>query len=458
MGINTLTVAWLSRLASRAILKQGQSIIEFSPQDLVMVSRDAVAHFALRHNSAALTNSLLDRIFDGANPRPDGTAAFYRLFGIERYRSADLLDGRADWKRDFNEPFRLKEQFDVATNFGTAEHVFNIGNMFRSVHDVLRPGGVALHILPTFGDIDHGFFNIHPTTYLDLAAANDYVIEDFCYVDRWDIRDKVFAADFKSDFDFDALPIRLDQLKDRPKLQRMVTELFIENYRREDTQRIGQQYPGVFYDYCCVAIRKTGSAAFRIPMQGYYGGGAAIERMEVRPILAAIRHRRKNFAALRGATTSLAARAQSARKRLVLRLSEEGIVKGLTGIVRRRIGRILPSGLRSRLRGLREFWIARRECQLALLNLAEKAKTLNAADSSNQLREALERTERALAIAYGRHARVSLPSLGRKTLSKIGGTIRGNEWLLEEVAARYLEIHRAMRPAFRTVRTQVPSG
>ena len=198
-------------------------------------------------------------------------------------------------------PFRLKEQFDVATNFGTAEHVFNIGNMFRSVHDVLRPGGVALHILPTFGDIDHGFFNIHPTTYLDLAAANDYVIEDFCYVDRWDIRDKVFAADFKSDFDFDALPIRLDQLKDRPKLQRMVTELFIENYRREDTQRIGQQYPGVFYDYCCVAIRKTGSAAFRIPMQGYYGGGAAIERMEVRPILAAIRHRRKNFAALRRA-------------------------------------------------------------------------------------------------------------------------------------------------------------
>jgi putative sugar O-methyltransferase len=406
-----------------------------------MVSRDAVAHFALRHNSAVLTGSLLDRIFDGANPRPDGTAAFYRLFGIERYRSADLIDGRADWKRDFNESFRLREQFDVATNFGTAEHVFNIGNMFRSMHDALRPGGVALHILPTFGDIDHGFFNIHPTAYFDLAAANDYVIEDLCYVDRWDIRDKVFAADVKSDFDFDALPIRLDHMKDRPKLQRMVTEMFIENYRREDTQRIGQQYAGVFYDYCCVALRKTGSAAFRMPMQGYYGGGAAMEKMGVRPNLSGIR--RKNLVAWLRSTTSLAARVQSARERLVLRLSEEGIVKGLMGIVRRRISRMLPTGVRSRLRGLREFWAGRHECRLALLELAEKAKTLNDAGSSSQLRATLEQTERALTIAYGRHAKVSLRSLGRKSLSKIGGTIRSNVWLLEEVAARYLEIHKS---------------
>src|SRR6266851_4597685 len=100
MGINTLTVAWLSRLASRAILQKGQSVIEFSPQDLVMVSRNAVEHFALRHNPVALTDSLLEQVFDGEKPRRDGTAAFYRLFGIERYRSADLLDGRADWKRD----------------------------------------------------------------------------------------------------------------------------------------------------------------------------------------------------------------------------------------------------------------------------------------------------------------------------------------------------------------------
>ena len=331
MGINTLTVAWLSRLASRAILKQGQSIIEFSPQDLVMVSRNAVAHFALRHNSAALTDSLLDRVFDGANPRPDGTAAFYRLFGIERYRSADLLDGRADWKRDFNEPFRLREQFDVATNFGTAEHVFNIGNMFRSVHDVLRPGGVALHILPTFGDIDHGFFNIHPTTYLDLAAANDYVIEDLCYVDRWDIRDKVLAADVKSDFDFEALPIRFDHLKDRPTLQRMVTELFIENYRREDTQRIGQQYPGVFYDYCCVALRKTGSAAFRIPMQGYYGGGAAMEKMGARPIWLPSGTARRTLRALLRSPKELRRDFNPLETRLALRVSQEGIVKGVAG-------------------------------------------------------------------------------------------------------------------------------
>jgi hypothetical protein len=69
----------------------------------------------------------------------------------------------------------------LATNFGTAERVFNIGELFHSIHDALRPGGVAMHVLPAFGDIDHGFYNIHPAVYFDLAAADDYTIEDKFY-------------------------------------------------------------------------------------------------------------------------------------------------------------------------------------------------------------------------------------------------------------------------------------
>lgn len=280
MAINTLQVAWLSRLADKGIIRQGQSIVEFSPQD-VLSPRHAVRQYGLRYNRPEAVDRMLDEIFDDQTPRSDGIPAFYRLFGIERYCSLDLLDSRVNWIRDFNEHVELREQFDLATNFGTAEHVFNIGNLFHSIHDALRPGGVSLHVLPTFGDIDHGFYNIHPTIYFDLAAANNYTVEDICYVDRWDIRNKMLEADLATAVDFDALPIRTEHMKNRAILQRMVTEQFVANYHDANTQRYGASYPGLLYDYCTVALRKNRSRAFCVPIQGLYRGTTVSAAVDV---------------------------------------------------------------------------------------------------------------------------------------------------------------------------------
>lgn len=269
MAINALQVAWLSRLASKGIISPGQSIVEFSPQDIV-APRRVVRHYGLRHNRLDLIDQMLEKIFEDEIPRPKGIPAFYRLFGIRYYRCTDLLDSRVDWINDFNKHVMLNEEFDVATNFGTAEHVFNIGQLFHSMHDAVRPGGIMLHVLPAFGDIDHGFYNIHPTLYFDMAAANNYTIEDFFYGDRWDVRNKMLEDDLDRDFDFDAVPIRMEHMRNRALLQRMVTENFVANYSYPDTLRYGTQFPGILYDYCAVALRKNSSNAFRFAIQGYY--------------------------------------------------------------------------------------------------------------------------------------------------------------------------------------------
>lgn len=274
MAINALQVAWISRLANKKIIREGDSILEFGPQD-VICSRTAVEQYGLRHRDAATVKKVLDEAYDGERPKPVVPFAFYSLFGAERYRSLDLTDPRSDWLRDCNEPFTLPERFDIVTNFGTAEHVFNIAALFQSVHNALKPGGVALHVLPAFGDIDHGFYNIHPTTYLDMAAANGYVIEDLCYVDRWDIRNRTLEENLISDFDFESIPIQMQHLRDRAKLQRMVVELFVANYNHPKTKQFGPAFSGVVYDYCIAALRKVNDAPFRYPLQGYYGGGVA---------------------------------------------------------------------------------------------------------------------------------------------------------------------------------------
>jgi SAM-dependent methyltransferase len=274
MAINSLQVAWISRLAQKKIIRPQDSIVDFGPQEL-LAKRQAVDVYARRHCDEATVTQKLNELYDEEKPRRIVPATFYSLFGVGRYRSTDLFDPQADWIRDCNQPFRLPERFNVVTNFGTAEHVFNIAAMLHSIHDVLLPGGVALHVLPAFGDIDHGFFNIHPTLYFDLAAANDYAIEDFCYVDRWDIRNKVFEEDISADFDFDELPMRMEHMRDRSLFQRMVVEQFVKNYNRPDTIKYGQAYASACYDYCLVALRKTSGQAFKLPVQGLYGGGVA---------------------------------------------------------------------------------------------------------------------------------------------------------------------------------------
>jgi hypothetical protein len=131
---------------------------------------------------------------------------------------------------------------------------------------------VALHVLPAFADIDHGFYNIHPTTYFDIAEANGYEIEDLCYVDRWDIRVRVFEEDPRPDYDFDSLPVGMKQLRDPVTLKSMTAAAFVENYQLPETVRYSSRFPGRCYDYCLVALRKTKDSPFRFPMQTSYGG------------------------------------------------------------------------------------------------------------------------------------------------------------------------------------------
>jgi putative sugar O-methyltransferase len=275
MAINALQVAWISRLAAKKIIREGDSILEFGPQD-VLCARSVVEQYGRRHRDGRVVTKVLNEMYDDTDkPKPVVPSAFYSLFGTDRYRSLDLMDPRSDWLLDCNKPFVLPERFDVVTNFGTAEHVFNIAALFQSVHDALKPGGVALHVLPAFGDVDHGFYNIHPTTYLDLAAANNYEIDDLCYVDRWDIRNRTLEEDIVADFDFDSIPIQKEHLRDRARLQRMVAEMYVANFNHPKTQQYGPAFPGYVYDYCIVALRKTNDDPFRYPVQGYYGGGVA---------------------------------------------------------------------------------------------------------------------------------------------------------------------------------------
>jgi SAM-dependent methyltransferase len=94
-------------------------------------------------------------------------------------KSVDIDGG--DIRIDLNKgrvPWRYRGAFDLAVNAGTTEHVANQGNAFAAIHDLVRPGGLMVHQLPAYGNIEHGFFGYHPKFFHRLAEANDYELAE----------------------------------------------------------------------------------------------------------------------------------------------------------------------------------------------------------------------------------------------------------------------------------------
>ena len=72
---------------------------------------------------------------------------------------------------DLNQPWERTNQYDLVLDPGTLEHCFNIGQAFANVLKCMRVGGHVVHINPCTM-INHGFWNLNPTTYKDFYEQN----------------------------------------------------------------------------------------------------------------------------------------------------------------------------------------------------------------------------------------------------------------------------------------------
>ena len=272
MGINPIMAFWFSRLAQRGAFEGLRSIIDLGPQDM-RTTRAVIEQIVRRHADDGQVDEMMAAFCPYGDDRfaPNSQERLYSLFGLAPYHSIDLSDNRATYAYDLNHPIAAGRQYDVVTNFGTAEHCFNIAAVFESVHNLLRPGGLSLHVLPAFGDIDHGFYNIHPMIFGHLARANGYQIVDVQYVDHLHLKSLQVQERPEDGFDFDGLQISFDDMQNHRLFTRKVTVAFVINAADAETaEKVMPQVheaPAIVFDYSFVALRKLSSAAFVWPQQ-----------------------------------------------------------------------------------------------------------------------------------------------------------------------------------------------
>lgn len=271
MSINPLMVLWLESLAQRGPLGPSGSVIELGPQDVQGACRATLEAVAGRLGGAAA--AYLPTIFpDGAKvPPPGAQKALYAMFGLGEYHSVDLYNAQADYDHDLNRPFEPGRTWSVVTNFGTAEHCFNIAACFETIHRLTEPGGLMLHVLPAMGDVNHGFYNVHPLLYTNLARANDYKLEDIRYIDHLLLRSMHCMDRPDIVFDFDSLPIEQAVLNQSEQLARNTAVGFVKNMASEETMErilpLGAAAAAMVFDYCFVALRKQDDVPFAFPTQ-----------------------------------------------------------------------------------------------------------------------------------------------------------------------------------------------
>ena len=101
----------------------------------------------------------------------------YHLLGFKEYRCFDLNAENNAIAHDLNTAFEDESHwnaYDLVTDFGCAEHMFNVSEVYRTMHRACRPGGVFLHCQQMHGG--NGYYLFEPSFYEDLAAANGYEI------------------------------------------------------------------------------------------------------------------------------------------------------------------------------------------------------------------------------------------------------------------------------------------
>jgi hypothetical protein len=178
----------------------------------------------------------------------NGPALLYELAQIflnavvqaGEYSAIDPGTPGSKYRFDLNYPVPIDEQFDLTLNIGTAEHIFNVYQFFKTAHDRTATGGLMMHSSPFNGWLDHGFFNFQPTFYFDLARQNGYEILSF------------IVGKLK--------PFEYVQVKSHDEIRQLI--------------QAGKVPAG---SHINVVYRKTRPDEFSVPMQAYYAGALSKE-------------------------------------------------------------------------------------------------------------------------------------------------------------------------------------
>ena len=172
MGIGHQAISLFNVFLENGELKNCRSVIEIGSQAIPEPVQPFARNVLNRHNKTTKEEFI-------------SAKDFYFAIGFTDYSSIDADGKRGSLVLDMNkillEQYKFNKTYDLVTNFGTTEHIFNQKNTFENIHNLTKKDGYIIHILPFEGGVNHCYYNYHPNFFYDIALHNNYEIKGFWY-------------------------------------------------------------------------------------------------------------------------------------------------------------------------------------------------------------------------------------------------------------------------------------
>jgi hypothetical protein len=171
MGLGPPIIELYRQLKLQGALEDGLNVMELGSQDYWCPQKNQVRGLFSAFGRDP-DQTLLDTDFSNQKP----ARLLYEGLGM-KYSCVDV-DGRTGTLvLDFNFdqlPDEHKGKYGLVTNHGTSEHILDQRNVFKSMHELARVGGLLIHAVPFTVHLEHGFFNYQPNFFEALARYNSY--------------------------------------------------------------------------------------------------------------------------------------------------------------------------------------------------------------------------------------------------------------------------------------------
>lgn len=180
--------------------------------------------------------------FDIDLTKINDVCGLYKAIGFKKYHNIDIAKHNENTiVQDLNYALtNIDQQYDLVTNNGTLEHIFNQYAVLKNMHDLCKKDGVMFHLVPFTGWIDHGLYNYNPNFFTALAKANKY---------------EILYTGFGETSGEHSIPVEFEVSKKR-------------SYSRDDYEEKIKDWE---YDpFIIVIYRKIVEEEFKIPMQEIY--------------------------------------------------------------------------------------------------------------------------------------------------------------------------------------------
>jgi len=174
MGLGQSGVQLYLELWRKGILKEVRAVIDIGSQELHITVNDFKELLKMYGMPGYRKEKFLNLENWPAQPRCS-TKPFYELLGAKEYACIDLNKEHGAIPHDLNMPLENRSLFgryDLVTDYGCNEHIFNTSEAYRTMHRLCKSEGIMV-IMQTWYN-GNGYYNYDPSFFEGMAAANGY--------------------------------------------------------------------------------------------------------------------------------------------------------------------------------------------------------------------------------------------------------------------------------------------